>query len=160
MAKTRKNKKPNMVKRYEQAARVALKGTMIAFVAGKDGNEAKLISRKTLKEIPCTERLATALQNCQFKWSVMCAVTLRKPDGSEGIETDFRRLSQPYRQSRIAGWFNDVHKKLLKEVDPSERLTAAWIACPAGLDITERECVSVFDYMGAWDFKAEFEGEL
>lgn len=150
-------KKHNMTKRHERTAKACLKGLVVAFVAGQADGMAQLVNRRTMRPVACGQATADALALCQFKWSVFCAVTCRRQDGQEYMQSEFFKFEQPYRQSGLCEYLNDKHKTMLKGANPEHRVSAAWIACPHGEDISESYAAELITKLGGWEFLAKWE---
>lgn len=153
-----KRKKHCATKRHERIARAIFKDLVAVFVAGS-GKGVQLVNRRLKRPVRCTELMAISLQDCQFMYSVYCAITCRRQDGQEYIRSKAYNFTQPYRQSFLSEWLNSEHIELMKTTNEMHRCTAAWIACPNGVEISDSEASDIFTNLGAYNFLAKWEAD-
>lgn len=151
-------KKHCTTKRHNRVASAVLKDLILVFVAGNEMG-VRLMHRRKQVFVRCTELMADSISDCQFKWSVFCAITCRRQDGQQYMQSEAYNFTQPYRQSFICGYLNERHKELLHETNPAHRAGAGWIACPNGVEISEAEAAEILTKAGAWEFLAKWESE-
>lgn len=151
-----KKRKHCTTKRHNRIASAVLKDLVLVFVAGADKG-VRLMHRRKKVFVPCTSLMADSIANCQFKWSVFCAITLRRQDGQEYMQSEAFNFEQPYRQSFVTEYLNEQHKRLLHETNPAHRVGAGWIACPNGVEISDDEAAEILTKANAWEFLAMWE---
>lgn len=153
-----KNRKHCTTKRHNRIASAVLKDLVLVFVAG-NGEGVRLMHRRRRVFVRCTELTADSIANCQFKWSVFCAITCRRQDGQEYMQSEAHNFEHPYRQSFISDYLSEQHKRLLHEANPAHRVSAAWIACPNGVEISDEDASEILSAADAWGYQSKWESE-
>jgi len=152
VAGSRKKRKYNPNKRYKNVAKAILRSNHFATIFVSSGKGLTyMIDRKTgigIKPVPQLIKVVTELQ---FKWSVLMAALCIGDDGKEYMKYEEIIANDEVKQSELADFLNESHKKLIEGCNPRHVVNAAWIASPVGHEWTEAEAARLFSSRGGWD---------
>lgn len=156
MSKNKKrNKRYNPNKINGAIDRIALKKKIVTYVTGDSVNNLYCLNQD--KQIQVDKRLAFALGNQPFEWSVIIAVFCRDQNGEEYLKSELVSAKEKYFQHELIEVLNEQHKALIKSVNRNHFIGAGWLASPEGRDFSESETDRIFRKLGA--FQAERDAD-
>jgi len=155
----KRNKKYNPKKINGVVDRIALKNKLVTYVTGDDINNLYCLRQD--KQIVVDKRLAYALGNQPFEWSVVIAVFCRDQNGQEYTKSELIASNEKYYQHELIEFLNDQHNTLIKSVNRHHFIGAGWMASPEGQDFSEAEIDRIFRKLGAFEAQRNSEtGEI
>lgn len=128
---------------------ISLKSYAVAFVTGH-GDYNKFIDLKKMILRNPSKAEYDHISKVEHHWCMHMATLCRKPNGQEYMEYVVQRSVQRVLHSDLVAHFNGVHQKLIKSVNQSRLVAAAWVACPGGNELTEQQLMTIFGKMKGW----------
>ncbi len=144
-------------KRYDRMARAILKGKVAVFVAGQNGGNVQLWDLKREKVVPITVQVARALHNGRAPWMVHAALTERRQCGDQRATVAYLPAPSPVTQAQIADSCSEKHLEMMKAINKNHLLTAARVASPEGVELSEKAVYEIIETFGAFEFYAKWE---
>lgn len=148
MSKPRR--KYNQARTLQKLSDATLKGYAVAFVTGH-GDYNKFIDLKKMIVRNPSQAEYDHISKVEHHWCMHMAVLSRKENGSEHMDYVVQRSVQRVLHSDLVSHFNDVHQELIKSVNQSRLVAAAWVACPGGNELTEHQLMTIFGKMQGWN---------
>lgn len=149
-------KKFSPQKQMQRLTTAALRSTALGFVVGSD-DKMVFINLKTNQRTNPTLPIIKALTNVKYKWSVLCAVSLRAQDGGEYLQCIEIESKAPEYQNDMTATLSEHHNQLIKECNQAHICTVAWLAVPYTSEWDIKNTTTTLNALGAWDFTAKWE---
>lgn len=126
-----------------------LKPYAVAFVTGHgDYNKFIDVSKMIIRNP--TQAEYDHIAKVEHHWCMHMAALSRKENGSEHMDYIAERSIQRVLHSDLVNHFNKQHQKLIKSVNQSRLVAAAWVACPGGNELTREQLMTIFGKMKGW----------
>lgn len=153
--KPRKNKKYNKQKALQMKINSELKKHFLCFAA-KCNPEAIMCDRAG-NIVDITLEAAYLLENTKQKWSVVMYVMLRSNNNENYLQSERIDMIKPYHRDEILDFLSDKHKELVKTCNNNHIVNGGWICSIDGIEPKDELAMDIFERMGAYDFKAQWQ---
>lgn len=147
MSKPRR--KYSKVRTLQKLSDAVLKSYAVAFVTGHGDYNKFIDVPKMLVRNP-TQSEYDHISKVEHHWCMHMAALSRKENGKEHMDYVVERSIQRVLHSDLVSHFNNTHQKLIKSVNQSRLVAAAWVACPGGNELTEQQLMTIFGKMRGW----------
>ncbi len=144
-------------KRYDRMAKAMLKGKVVVFVVGQNNGKVQLWDVKREKVVPITVQVAKALHEGRFPWVVHATLACRQQGGDQYAPVAYLPAPSPVTQAQIADSCSEKHLEMMKTINKNHLLTAAWVASPEGVELSEKAVYEIIETFGAFEFYAKWE---
>jgi hypothetical protein len=147
----KKRKPNNMRTRIERTSRALLNANHVAVVHIDPSGRQGMINRKTCKSIPPGQRMAEAVCDFAYRWTIYVSVQCRDQRGHRYTKSVEVAPQGNYLATHLEDVIEDTYKTLVAESNPNHRVASGWIAIPAEISLTEEQAAQVFDAMCVWN---------
>lgn len=149
----KRNKRYNPKKVVRLIDRMVLKNKVVTYVTGDSYNNLYCLKQKKL--ISVDKKIAVALAEQPFEWSILIAVICRDQNGTEYIKSELIASNQKYFQHELISFLAEKHQKLIQSVNRTHVIGVGWLASPEGRDWEEDQAGQIFEQLGAFNAKQD-----
>ena len=147
----KKRKPNNMRTRIERANRALLNANHVAVVHIDPSGRQGMINRKSCKSIPPGRRMAEAVCDIAYRWTIYVSVQCCDQRGRRYTKSIEVAPQGNYLAAHLEDVIEDTYKALVAESNPNHRVASGWIAIPAEISLTEEQAARIFGAVGVWN---------
>lgn len=110
---------------------------------------------KTGKRVQITPTFYKVITTVKAYWQVCCVVLCRDQAQQQYAKTIWVTSKQPYKQSDLADYLNDIHLELWNTANSKHKIDLGWVAYPVSkydnIERTDDEVIRLLEKRKCWD---------